>query len=339
MDNKFIMGSIVGFVVTFSILYFYRYREDFIDYEKNFDIKKFNKDFEKYVYGKTDLDLIITPEKPDDFDITEFNKKFTLDNTVKQPLPANEDIPLANSTNNAIGRAPQNSVFIDHKVKYTNAFYYEYDNEEYLKKLRVIFNIRHIFNEGEWYHYNVTDSTPDDILLSYDKCINILGKRLNNSNTLLLPDEKKVRIQIVHDVLLKYYRNQDSPNLLAFDIQLVLYRQAKYQGKHIEMRVVYDKKYDSLFATDLKILGVVSEDQIGFFPVVATDPYATEMLSTKDSDYPEIIPAEDYSIINDKTGSGYWQVTGYDQGTIDTLKKRARLNILEQAANEAVGSG
>ena len=72
------------------------------------------------------------------------------------------------------------------------------------------------------------------------------------------------------------------------------------------------------------------------FPVVGTDPYETDVLSTKETQYPEIIPAEDYSIINDKTGSGYWQVTGYDQNVINTLKKRARLNILEQAANSAV---
>ena len=102
------------------------------------------------------------------------------------------------------------------------------------------------------------------------------------------------------------------------------------------MRIVYNTKHNSLFVTDLKLLGVVSEDQIGMFPVFATNPFQIDQLSTKDSKYPEIIPAEDYSIINDKNGSGYWKVTGYDQNTINTLKKRAALNILDYAAEEAV---
>lgn len=346
MDKQFIIGSILGFVATFSILYFYKFYEDFAPYNyqtdkqvkfTDDDLVKFNKAFEKKVYGIEDETLVIPNKTPiKDFDITEFNKKFTLNDTVKQPLPANADIPLVNSNDDATGRAPQDSLYINNQVKYKNAFYYEYDNEEYLKRLKVILNIRHIFDEGEWYHYNVTVNTPNDILMAYNKCIDIISKRLNDNNTLLLPDQNKVPIQIVHDVLLKYYRNHDNPKLFAFDIQLVLYRQSKYQGKHIELRVVYDKRYESLFVTDVKLLGVVSEDQIGMFPVVATNPFDIDQLSTKDTKYPEIIPAEDYSIINDKTGTGYWQVTGYDQNTIDTLKKRARLNILEQGANLVV---
>lgn len=339
MNKTFIWGSILGFVATFSILYFYKIHEKFTLYdpEKNFDIKKFNKDFQKKVYGITDQDYVIPNDIPlDDFDIEEFNKKFTLDNTIKQPLPSNADIVLVNSTDNATGRATQDSIPINNQIKYKNAFYYEYDNDEYMKKLNIIFNVRRIFNEGEWYTYNLNDNTPDDILSSYNKCINILTKRLNNNNTLLLPNEKKVQIQIVHDVLLKYYRNRDSTDLFAYNIELVLYRESKYQGKHIALRIVYNKKYETLFVTDLKIIGVVPEDKIGMFPIVATDPYDINELSTKNSSYPEIIPEENYSIINDKSSTGYWQVTGFDQDTINTLKKRARLNIMEEAANNAI---
>uniref|UniRef100_A0A6C0KSX8 Uncharacterized protein n=1 Tax=viral metagenome TaxID=1070528 RepID=A0A6C0KSX8_9ZZZZ len=274
----------------------------------------------------------------------------------------NDTITYVNVNDDATGRAHiQDSIMINDDVKYKKAFYYEYDNKTYEKKLKQIFikDNNPCFNENDWYTYgntpaNAPGNTGDaallekqpDILLAYDNCINEFKNELNNTTDMtgtaimLLPDKNKVPIQVVHDVLLRYRKNK-KPQLkhtYSFDIELILYRQSKYQGKHIGTRVIYDNDKNSLNVANIAILGVVSEDSIGMFPVVANNPFDIQQLTTDSTTYPQIIPSADYSLVSDKTGSSFWKATGYDKATIDTLKKRAALSITDIAVTNSVHS-
>jgi len=228
----------------------------------------------------------------------------------------NETIQYTNSNNDASGRARiQDTVALDNEIKYRykNAFYYEYGNREYLDKLKTIFNISEngTLNTDDWKIYDISPNTPSNILMAYNNCVNELKTRINTSDALTLPDNVKIPIQIVHDVLLRYgiSKKHPSSSVYSFDIEMILYRQSKYQGKHIGTRVIYDNDKNILNVLGIGIIGVVSEDNIGLFPVVANNPFEIDQLSADLTEYPIIIPTEDYTLTTDKTNTSFWKVT------------------------------
>lgn len=166
----------------------------------------------------------------------------------------------------------------DITVKYKDAYYYEYGNEEYERKLREIFknNCNKLImvvegtNWSKW--INPKKNNKPDILLSYyNNIYNFIYESINNSDILNLPnnDSSHNKIQIVHDILRRYRFNTDDPSYLLFDIDLVLYREGKLQGKHFKFFVMYNNK--SINVVALKLIGVVSEDNIIMHPVLAND--------------------------------------------------------------------
>lgn len=166
----------------------------------------------------------------------------------------------------------------DITVKYKDAYYYEYGNEEYERKLREIFknncNKLIMIVEGtNWSKWiNPKKNNKPDILLSYyNNIYNFIYESINNSDVLNLPnnDSSHNKIQIVHDILRRYRFNTDDPSYLLFDIDLVLYREGKLQGKHFKFFVMYNNK--SINVVALKLIGVVSEDNIIMHPVLAND--------------------------------------------------------------------
>lgn len=307
-DSKaFLLTVIISFVATFSFIYYYKNNNDNVNAADKF-----------FAY------------------------------------PSNADFKQINSNSDATGRAPmQDSVSMSTHVKYRNAYYYEYDNGEYLDGLNSIFNVgAYTYNPSEWNTYKLgasgsvdldpaTTHVPPDVLIAYDNCINTFTQLLNrdHNNALLLPDTNFIPIQVVHDVLRTYGMHKTIKNYYLFDIEAILYRQSKYQGKHIGMRVTYNNDTNTLNVIQIGIIGVVAEDKIGMFPVVAQNPFDIDQLSATLTTYPEIIPAGDYSIVSNKTNSKFWEVTGYDKATIDTLQKRAALAITDIAASNQVGQG
>jgi len=53
-------------------------------------------------------------------------------------------------------------------------------------------------------------------------------------------------------------------------METILYRESKFIGKHVRFQVIVKKKKVSV--CEALVLGVVSEDQIALYPVVASDP-------------------------------------------------------------------
>ena len=91
------------------------------------------------------------------------------------------------------------------------------------------------------------------------------------------------KIQIVHDLMKRYKANKDDKNYYLFEIEMILYREGKLQGKHIKFIAVSNGININII--DIRIVGVISEDNIALYPYVASD-------ATNNDNYDIFVPEE-----------------------------------------------
>ena len=185
--------------------------------------------------------------------------------------PANTRILYAN-----IGNLPWNrytinsSIPFDIKVKdqLNKEYYYEFDNKTYNEKLNIIFKSNCeeliIATDGTkwspWINPKtlVNKNVIKMILEYYNKIIAFVNEKLNGDELTL--NENKIPIKIIHDILLQMRYNLDDTAYYMFDIELILHRDRKLQGKHV--KIVAISNGDKVNIILSKIIGVVSEDNI-----------------------------------------------------------------------------
>lgn len=207
---------------------------------------------------------------------TDYNNQFKY-------KPVNTRIQYTNT-----GELPWNrhgissSIPYDIKVKdeASNAYYYEYDNKTYDDRLKAAFknNCEELIiaTEGtRWSRWSNPKNTKDEkeiakLLKLYNKIFEYIQSVLNGSKELELPSyDAKMEIQIVHDVLLNYRQNLDDKSYYMFNIDMILYREGKLQGKHVKFVAVSNGvKINIILA---RIIGVVSEDNIALHPYTGVD--------------------------------------------------------------------
>ncbi len=184
---------------------------------------------------------------------------------------------------NNTGELPWNRHIINSSIPYDieikteaeNVYYFEYDNETYTNKLKELFksNCEEIIIAVEGNKWNnwenpkkLNDQLLKDKLLShYDKIMEFIENRLKSSQIMDLPGyDKKIKIQVVHDVMLRYRINSDDSNYIMYDIDMILYRSGKFQGKHVKLVVITNGNAINIILA--KIIGVISEDRIVLHP-------------------------------------------------------------------------
>ncbi len=204
----------------------------------------------------------------------------------KFQVAANENIPLVNEGNDPWQRHPISSVPVDYQVRYKTMYMAEYDHLTYENKLKTIFGLpsskkQELSNISDWTVLDTDNRFHRSyIRVAYSSFINFLTQQLQKSKELdLIYDNpyNRPKLQIVHDVLLQFKRNTRNPYKYALMIEMILYRNHKYHGKHVHVEAIVEykrKTKDWIFdIVDIHIIGVVSEDGIGMFPVV---PYQRE---------------------------------------------------------------
>ena len=168
-------------------------------------------------------------------------------------LPSNQSLQISNKTDELIDRHPIDSIPYDIQLKnqYKNAYYYELNNEDYLTFLK---------------NYFVTciDGLPDFTEVEWDNLSNIEHVKgfYNQSYQFISNRMDKKDIQIVHDVLNRY---KIKDNKYMFDVDFILYRNGKINGKHINMIIFQD--YTKTIVLHVSIKGIVGEDKIYMHPV------------------------------------------------------------------------
>jgi hypothetical protein len=225
--------------------------------------------------------------------------------------------------------AIHNSNISDPVIKYKNAYYYEMPNAEYEAALRQIFSVT-TMPSCEW----TKSQSPAEIMDAawagvYEAWMAWFGRTLHDAPELKLSGDQ-TEIQVVHDRWISAYRLVSDPMLLRMDVEVILYRFGKPHGKHVSMSVIAKRtESDGLFASpkdwefsvvSMDILGVVPEDQIAIFPVVASNPF----------DPPEMAYSEDpRSFGNTIIPSG--------EEVLQEVRRRTALNVATYDTKKKLG--
>ena len=190
------------------------------------------------------------------------------------------------------------------KKEAVNVYYYEFDNKTFNNKLKKVFKSNCeeliIAVEGsEWNNWinpkTLKDTNEKNKLKSYyDKIFEFAIKRLNSDIMNLPGEDKKRKIQIVHDIMLRYRKHKLYPLYYMFDIDMILYRAGKFQGKHIKLVAITNGSTINVILAN--IIGVVSEDNIVIYPYTSYDKLNT-------TDYQQFIPLKYGTVENDTKNS------------------------------------
>lgn len=192
-------------------------------------------------------------------------------------VATNDDIQYVNVSDKPWEHHPIESVEIDIKTKFDTAYYYELDNAEYDVAITKTFQYPcrkapEILRADNWRDVE----SLDDVRVAYDNLIAYIKKTVNSSDYLQLPSDnpaKRPVIQIVHDVLIQAKRHVVTQNKFLIYLEAILYRESKYHGKHMRFTAIaeYDAtlKNWSFYVIEADVVGIVYEDKIGIFPVVA----------------------------------------------------------------------
>jgi len=172
------------------------------------------------------------------------------------------------------------SIPYDVKVKKeaVNVYYYEFDNKTYNEKLKEIFKSNCeeliIAVDGNIWNDWVIPKTINDkntiknLITKYNKIYKFVYDKINNSSIMDLPGEDvNQKIQIVHDIMIRYKTHSQYDENYMFDIDVILYRAGKFQGKHVKIIAIING--DDINILLLRIIGVVSEDKIVLHPYKA----------------------------------------------------------------------
>lgn len=204
-------------------------------------------------------------------------------------VASNASIPLVNAGSepwkhhevNSIAYLQLRPAFQRGLRHHMNASYFEVDNYTFEMELQKIFRQscqQMAFRPKEWLSeiqpesFNVAPS----MLKEYTNVLEYVKTTINTSKVLR-------GTQIVHDRWVSFRNHAKQKLKTLMRVELILYRAGKFQGKHVTMSVVIDAstkdprtKYTVI---QTKVEGVVSEDAIGMFPVVATDDTASNYVN------------------------------------------------------------
>lgn len=252
-------------------------------------------------------------------------------------LASNDDIAYSNPTDSepwqhhsmsAISSLATNPV-VD--PQFQNAYYFELGNKEYEKGMKLALTVpcellADAIIDSNW----MTPSNPQlvsqqqqvrtgsaetsdmkrdiqsvdvprDIIDAYGACLTYMYKKLNTAPSLKLPGDnpkKPSTIQIVHDVLNWYKQHADNTDFYLIDMNVLLYRENKFQGKDVHFVCTCKKKQDTTLygantpdtitdtfwvvnVVSVEIVGVVAEDQVALFPTMFNNPYESSQLEIK----------------------------------------------------------
>jgi hypothetical protein len=190
------------------------------------------------------------------------------------------------------------------KKEAVNVYYYEFDNKTFDSKLKQTFKSRCeeliIAVEGsdwdDWRNPKTLSDISEKNKLSgyYDRIFDFVAKRLQGTIMDLPSEDKKQKIQIVHDIMLRYRTHNTFPAYYMFDIDMILYRAGKFQGKHIKLVAITNGTIVNIILA--KIVGVVSEDNIVIHPYSSFDKLNI-------TEYQQFIPSKYGTIETDTKNS------------------------------------
>lgn len=190
----------------------------------------------------------------------------------------NATLKYANDSSDIRDRHPvYNSLVQDLNFKFKKAYNYELENSVYQDALNRTFNLNKVCLVKQDY----TEEQPlnrvldPNIETAYQQAVDFIQAKMKESVHFDLPDGSLQvinPIQMVHDRLVSYQIHKTIPDHYILYIETILYREAKYHGKHVEFTVLVERnKGWNVQVLDAKVKGIIFEDQIALFPVQGND--------------------------------------------------------------------
>lgn len=221
------------------------------------------------------------------------------------PVANNEIIPQTNLSNAVWDRHPiQDSIPQEYDVKSPNVYYNELNNEKFMDALNQTFSVQNMLlmpDGAEWSVENLVDRfhiPPAPMAEVYNTIIPWLLDVIQKSPYFKLPGDEPAPFQIIHDHWNSWASSAKVQGRVRYDVEIILYREAKYHGKHVGLKIVVDDR-KIVGVMDLHIIGIVYEDHFGLFPVLHTDDTDLKNLNMPFNDNPlaDYPPIIDNSII------------------------------------------
>ena len=204
----------------------------------------------KFIYGSqyddivsSDPKVVFSGLKSELLDATHIPR--VISKYVYPYIPQNYDIPLNNPDDKPWNHhVIINSIPRNLKPKYDNVFYYELDNDIYMNAFNKTFNIpcdiNIKFKSNNWSDIYEPQNASEYIMNGYSSFIEYLIEKLNDSMYMKLKEDPKNKkpIQVVHDIFLNYRKHKQYKNIVLLHIEVLLYRENKYNGKHIGIKYI-----------------------------------------------------------------------------------------------------
>ena len=159
------------------------------------------------------------------------NHKFNFDNKYVIDSHPSNDLNFVNSNNDS----------------------YEYNDSMFKEKLYKILEI----NNNLKILFKITENIKWSIWKNPDKCNEIIYKKFIKFLNIIL---KENSLNNIYHTLNKYKVNVSNSNNLLFNIDLLLYRNNKIHGKHVNLIVYYNN--DKFYIIYLNIIGSVNQYNI-----------------------------------------------------------------------------
>jgi len=178
---------------------------------------------------------------------------------------------------------PINSVAVDIKSRFGKASYHELDNLAFEQALRKTFQVPcSAPSKYQWGPPLAGPTATSNVLIVYREVLEFLRTKIARSPLFALPGDTATfdakaaprlppPITLVQHRLIEYRYEANHPersSRLLMHIEMALHREAKFNGKHIEVWVVYDGVPQVIVAN---VLGVVFEDRVQNMDFQITD--------------------------------------------------------------------
>lgn len=194
------------------------------------------------------------------------------------PIVADNEVVLQyNASNDVWNHHPiEDSLPLDYDIKYPTAYYNELNNTQFLEALNKTFQPNQLLLNGEdWTAEIVVDKQhipPKEVQDGYKKLIPWIQDMLNVKGRpfFKLVGDETAPFQVIHNHWNSWSKFLYMPNKFLYNIDVLLYREAKYHAKHVRFQIILqDQKL--IHIASIKIIGIVLEDKFGLFPVIQSD--------------------------------------------------------------------
>jgi len=179
-------------------------------------------------------------------------------------VPENGEIPLVNTGIKPWYRHPINSIPRNLHTKYDSAYYYELENDQYMKAFYKTFKTEEYLlpeaykNKSLW--SEITDASKSSRIIEdgYNSFIYYLQDVLYNTTNFILKEDPTYskKIQIVHDIFSNYRTHEKEYFSYLIRVEVLLYRENKYNAKHIGMHIIItNNSYNPVITMKPKVCG------------------------------------------------------------------------------------